>query len=143
MSWLISSFKEDKTSSETWTFALGLIITGIVSAFLTHMYNYFCVHLGMRLAVAISALIYRKALTINKGAGSSNSLGQMVNMLSNDVIRLDLACHFIHFIWVAPLQLIMVLIITWYAMGPSTLAGAVLLVAFASLQSKQHIRKSY
>ena len=136
MSWLITSFKEDKNSSKTWSYASALIIAGITSAFLNFAHHYYCAHMGMRIAVAMSSLIYRKTMRIETATNSSHSLGQMVNLLSNDVIRLDLVCHFIHFIWAAPIQLLSVLIITWYTVGKSTLAGAIILIIYTSFQSE-------
>ena len=60
----------------------------------------------------------------------------MVNILSNDVNRFDLAVLFLHYLWAGPLQLAIVVALTWPKLGPSTMAGALLLIVFVPLQSK-------
>ena len=60
----------------------------------------------------------------------------MVNLLSNDVNRFDQAILFLHYLWVGPLQLACVLYLTWDIVGPSTLGGILLVIAFVPLQSK-------
>ena len=65
-----------------------------------------------------------------------STVGQMVNLLSNDVNRFDLCVIFLHYIWAGPLQLIIVIALTWLKIGPSTLAGAALVIAFVPIQSK-------
>lgn len=135
MSWLITSFQEDKTSVETWSIGFAFIAITICGALLIYANDFNCVHIGMRMGAATSSVIYRKALRIPKASDANNNVGRMINMLSNDIVRLNLACHYMHMLWIAPLQLIIILVITWHAMGPSTLAGALVLVLFACIQS--------
>ena len=59
----------------------------------------------------------------------------MVNFLSNDVNRYDNCTLFIHYLWSAPLQLLIVVFLTWQQIGPSTLMGAALVLLFVPLQS--------
>ena len=71
-------------------------------------------------------------------ANSSNLLifsGQMVNLLSNDVNRFDYSAFFIHYFWVGPIQLLIVMFITWKSVGPACFVGGALIVAFVPLQS--------
>jgi ATP-binding cassette subfamily C (CFTR/MRP) protein 4 len=64
----------------------------------------------------------------------SASGGQVVNLLSNDVSRFDMVLGHIHFMWVAPIQLALVIYILWGYFGPIGLIGVGLLVLFAPLQ---------
>ena len=61
--------------------------------------------------------------------------GQMVNLLSNDVNRFDYSAFFIHYFWVGPIQLLIVMFITWKTVGPACFVGGALIVAFVPLQS--------
>ena len=115
---------------------MGFVLIGLAIVCRHQSYYISCLHLGMRVRVAAGSLIYRKTLLI-KGAGLDNrNTGLSVNMLANDVTRLDLCCHYIHMIWVAPLQLVIVVVITWYSIGPSTFAGAFILLLILTFQSK-------
>lgn len=66
----------------------------------------------------------------------------MVNLLSNDVNRFDQGILFLHYLWVGPLQLSVVLYLTWDIVGPSTLGGILLVIAFVPLQSKYDLNIS-
>ena len=65
-----------------------------------------------------------------------STVGQMVNLLSNDVSRFDLTVLFIHYLWAGPLQLLVVVILSWQYIGASTLVAAFLVTLFVPLQSK-------
>lgn len=54
--------------------------------------------------IACSAAIYRKTLRMSKLATTQTSAGNVVNLLSNDVSRLDCGFIFVHYIWILPIQ---------------------------------------
>lgn len=58
----------------------------------------------------------------------------MVNLLSNDVNRFDLSVLFLHYLWVGPLQAIIITGILLYLIGPSCLAGLSVVILFVPLQ---------
>lgn len=65
-------------------------------------------HFGMKVRVAMTTLIYRKSLRLSKKAMGETTVGHMVNLLTNDVGRFDLAFVFLHYFCVGPLQAICV-----------------------------------
>lgn len=65
-----------------------------------------------------------------------STIGQMVNLLSNDVNRFDMTPFFLHYLWCGPLQFMMVMYLTWDKIGASTFIGGALIIAFVPLQSK-------
>ena len=91
---------------------------------------------GMRIRIACSALVYRKALKLSNSALGQTTVGQMVNLLSNDVNRFDTTVMFTHYLWVGPLQLVTMTFLLCKIIGPSAFVGAALLVASVPLQSK-------
>lgn len=89
---------------EAYFYASAVILTSALNVILMHPYMLSQLHLGMKMRVAMCSMIYRKALRLSKTALGETTAGQVVNLLSNDVGRLDLALIFVHFLWVGPLE---------------------------------------
>jgi len=67
---------------------------------------------------------------------SETSTGQIVNLMSNDVGRFDSTAIYLHYLFIGPLQAIVVVVILYfYVIGPSCLAGLVILILFVPFQS--------
>ncbi len=140
MAWFLDYFSSSPTCSHSCAVAsgLGYALMSAVYTACHHPYFFGVVHTGMRARVALSALVYRKALRLRLGQRADKDQkgqGQVVNLLSNDVARCDQAVIFIHYLWCGPLQLALVVALSWAYVGPATLAGAALVAAFAPLQS--------
>ena len=77
-----------------------------------------------------------QALKLSQASLGQTAIGQLVNFLSNDVNRFDQATCFIHYLWIGPIQLIIVIFILYGYFGPACFAGVALLVLFVPFQSK-------
>lgn len=93
---------------EAYFYATAVVLASAVNVILMHPYLLSQLHLGMKIRVAMCSMIYRKSLKLSKTALGETTVGQVVNLLSNDVGRLDLAIIFIHYLWVGPLETIIV-----------------------------------
>uniref|UniRef100_A0A8W4FMW1 Multidrug resistance-associated protein 4 n=1 Tax=Sus scrofa TaxID=9823 RepID=A0A8W4FMW1_PIG len=120
---------------EALAYAAGLSACVLTWAFLHHLYFYHIQRVGMRLRVAVCHMIYRKALRLSNLAMREASTGQIVNLLSNDVNRFDQVTMFLHFLWVGPLQTVVVTALLWMEVGISCLAGMAVLILLLLLQS--------
>jgi len=70
---------------------------------------------------------------------SSNSVGHLMNLLSNDVSRFDMNLIFGPYIIVGPFQLVILLYLLWREMGISALAGVGLVLFMMPTQCMVHI----
>uniref|UniRef100_A0A8C6CVH4 Multidrug resistance-associated protein 4-like n=1 Tax=Moschus moschiferus TaxID=68415 RepID=A0A8C6CVH4_MOSMO len=104
-------------------------------AILHHLYFDYFQRVGMRLRVAMSHMIYHKALHLSNSAMRKTTTGHIVNLLSNDVKRFDQVTMFLHYLWVGPLQAIAVTALLCMEIGISCLAGMAVLVILLPLQS--------
>lgn len=93
---------------EAYFYATAVVLASAINVCLMHPYLLSQLHLGMKMRVAMCSMIYRKSLRLSKNALGETTVGQVVNLLSNDVGRLDLAVIFLHFLWVGPLETIIV-----------------------------------
>lgn len=93
---------------EAYFYASAVVLASACNVILMHPYLLSQMHLGMKMRVAMCSMIYRKSLRLSKTALGETTVGQVVNLLSNDVGRLDIAIIFLHFLWVGPIETICV-----------------------------------
>lgn len=134
---LIQYFTPDSkvSTADAYLYAMGVSLCAIVLAVAHHPYFFGVQRIGMQMRVACCSLLYRKSLRLSNIALGQTTTGQIVNLMSNDVNRFDTAAIFLHYLWVGPCQAVPVLIILWYELGPSTLAGFVVLLLLVPVQS--------
>lgn len=77
-----------------------------------------------------------QALRLNKTALGDTASGKIVNLLSNDVSRFDIASIFVHPMWVAPTSAIIVACLLWNSAGAAGLIGIIPVFIVVPLQSK-------
>lgn len=116
---------ETLSREAAYCYAAGLIVTCVLNLFCMHHYNVMTLQFGMRVRVACCSLIYRKILRLSKTALGQTTTGQMVNLMSNDVVRFDLIFLFLHFIWLTPIQVVVVTYFIWESVRWAAIIGVV------------------
>ncbi|XP_043679996.1 ATP-binding cassette sub-family C member 4-like isoform X2 [Vespula pensylvanica] len=129
------SLKNSKriTKEEGIFYALGLVINIIISVCIFHHAYFQSQEIGMQIRVACTSLIYKKILRLSKAAlMQTTNAGQIINILSNDMNRFDIVSINLHYLWIAPIQLVVVTYIMWAMIGVSTFFGIIclLLISF-------------
>lgn len=120
--------------NEAYLCALGVILCSALNVFVIHPYMMAILHVGMKMRVACCSLVYRKSLRLSRTALGETTVGQAVNLLSNDVNRFDVATIFLHYLWIGPLQTIIVMYIMYNVVQESAVFGVVTLMMFIPLQ---------
>ncbi|XP_057680007.1 ATP-binding cassette sub-family C member 4-like [Corythoichthys intestinalis] len=115
--------------------AAAMCISTFGLTILQHLYYYFVVRTGMKMRVAVCHIIYCKALRLSSQAMGQTTTGQIVNLLSNDVNRFDEITLNLHYLWVGPLQAVVIITFLWYEIGPSCLAGVAVLILMMPVQT--------
>ncbi|KAI2473918.1 ATP binding cassette (ABC) protein subfamily C member, provisional [Diabrotica virgifera virgifera] len=111
-----------------------LVISSLLQVLCIHHNMLLVLTIGMKIRIAVCALIYRKALKLTKNALGDTTIGQMVNLLSNDVGKFDLCCQFIHLLWLAPCEIMVTMILLYKFVGITGLVGCVFLLTFLPFQ---------
>lgn len=68
---------------------------------------------------------------MDNGSLGETTAGKVVNLLSNDLQRFDLAFLFLHYVWIIPLQLTAVCYLGYRQAGVAALIGLAALVVIA------------
>lgn len=121
---------------DAYLYAGGVIACSFINVFVQHPYMMAILHMGMKMRVACCSLIYRKALRLSKTALGQTTAGQVVNLLSNDVNRFDIAIIFLHYLWIGPVETVIVTYFMYQQIGVSAVFGIVFLLLFIPLQGK-------
>nr|CAD7423626.1 unnamed protein product [Timema monikensis] len=82
----------------------------------------------------ISLIYFLKSLKISLAALGDTTVGQVVNLLSNDVNRFDMAIVFLHYLWIGPLEILIITYLLWNDMGWSAIFGAFIMLLFIPMQ---------
>ncbi|XP_017787048.1 PREDICTED: probable multidrug resistance-associated protein lethal(2)03659 isoform X2 [Nicrophorus vespilloides] len=122
------------TKDEAYLYAGAVVLCSLLNVFFQHPYMLGCLHLGMKIRVACCSLVYRKALRLSKSALGQTTVGQLVNLLSNDVNRFDVALLFAHQLWVGPLETVIITYLMYLQVGWSAIVGVAFLLLFIPIQ---------
>ncbi|EDW47093.1 GM21118 [Drosophila sechellia] len=87
-------------------------------------------HVCFKMRVAMGSMIFRKALRLTKGALGDTTSGHVVNLISNDIPRLDSALYFVHYLWVGPLQVLVITYLMYQEIGISAVFGVLFMLLF-------------
>ncbi|XP_071455642.1 ATP-binding cassette sub-family C member 4-like [Hetaerina americana] len=133
---LISYFTpgSEITKESAYLHAGGVILSSGVAIIVTHPYMLSLMHIGMKVRVACCSLIYRKALRLSKTALGQTTVGQVVNLLSNDVNRFDVVPVFLHYLWIGPVETVIITYLLYNEIGISAVLGIASLLTIIPIQ---------
>ncbi|KAF7686818.1 canalicular multispecific organic anion transporter 1 [Silurus meridionalis] len=124
------SFTQDKSIHTWWgyVYAVLLLIVAILQSLFLQQYFQRCFALGMKVRTAIMAVVYKKALVMSNNARKESTVGETVNLMSADAQRFNDVTNFVHLLWSCPLQIILSIAFLWIELGPSVLAGLLVML---------------
>ncbi|XP_018570688.1 probable multidrug resistance-associated protein lethal(2)03659 [Anoplophora glabripennis] len=134
---LVSFFEKGQTRispNEAYIYAGSYIICLFLDCIIAHPSMMALQHISMKLRVACSSVVYRKILRLSRTALGNTTVGQLVNLLSNDVSKFDQGFVLAHFVWVGPIQVGVGTWLLYREIGMAALFGVAFLVSFVPLQ---------
>ncbi|XP_060100829.1 cystic fibrosis transmembrane conductance regulator [Heteronotia binoei] len=115
--------------------AIGLCLLFIVRMLLLHPAIFGLHHIGMQIRIAMFSLIYKKTLKLSSRVLDKISTGQLVSLLSNNLNKFDEGLALAHFVWIAPLQVVLLLGLLWEMLEASAFCGLGFLILVALFQA--------
>ncbi|KAK9869787.1 hypothetical protein WA026_003519 [Henosepilachna vigintioctopunctata] len=134
---VVSHFQGRKELKSEWEIYLysGLIsLVFVIDAITSHPPLMGLSHVCMKIRIACSSIIYRKALRLSNLSLTKTTVGQVINLLSNDVSRFEEGFVLCHFLWIAPVQACFGVYLIYREIQVSALFGIAFLLAFVPLQ---------
>ena len=115
-----------------YALAISFILTcQTISRFIGNQYTH-CNGIQLR-TVCITAL-YKKVMKLKRATLSKTSIGHIINLISNDVYKLEFGLPYWNYLWVSPIQIVLTVIITLIYIGPVALIGILYIVLLIPLQ---------
>lgn len=115
--------------------ALGMFIVGFTQTCVLHQYFLNTFNTGMKIRGALTCMLYEKALVLSNEASATSTTGDVVNLMSVDIQKLQDLCQFFHLIWSGPFQILICLVSLYKLLGPSMWIGVVILVVMIPFNS--------
>ncbi|XP_017121302.1 probable multidrug resistance-associated protein lethal(2)03659 [Drosophila elegans] len=134
---LISEFTKNGNGDglQAQIYGLNLILITLIGVLMFHPFMMGMMHLAMKMRVAVSTAIYRKALRLSRTALGDTTTGQVVNLISNDLGRFDRALITFHYLWLGPLELLISSYFLYQQIGIASLYGIGILLLYLPFQT--------
>lgn len=100
-----------------------LVVINFISCILWHHLYLRQRLMGARMRIGCCSLVYRKTLRLSMRTVGGTPAGHLINLISNDVSRLDYALVFAHYIWILPIHAVVTCYIVWLQVGVPALVG--------------------
>ncbi|CAG9860398.1 unnamed protein product [Phyllotreta striolata] len=100
-----------------WFWATSMIVVAFIIVVCYHGSEMSAQRVGMRARVAVCSLMYRKTLKLNHKSLGQTAIGQLVNLMSNDVQRFELVSLFLHYMWVTPINVLVSFYVMYRSVG--------------------------
>ncbi|KAI9224695.1 P-loop containing nucleoside triphosphate hydrolase protein [Blastocladiella britannica] len=121
-------FLEKSQSTQTGhLWAMAQLLACLAASISIHQLYGECAKEGVRIKSALTVLIYRKSLKLARVKGGA---GEVINIVSTDVARVQDAVLNFHFLWTSVLETTLIIILAFYELGLSafTTLGIILLL---------------
>uniref|UniRef100_A0A8D2D3T4 Cystic fibrosis transmembrane conductance regulator n=1 Tax=Sciurus vulgaris TaxID=55149 RepID=A0A8D2D3T4_SCIVU len=134
---IIASYDPDNKAERSIAIYLGigLCLLFIVRTLLLHPAIFGLHHIGMQMRIAMFSLIYKKTLKLSSRVLDKISIGQLVSLLSNNLNKFDEGLALAHFVWIAPLQVTLLMGLLWDLLQASAFCGLAFLIVLALVQA--------
>ncbi|MCO5590719.1 hypothetical protein L7F22_044694 [Adiantum nelumboides] len=132
------------TPYDGYVLVLLLLLSKMVELVSYHQFNFLSYKLGNNIRTAVVAMLYKKALRLSSSSRQEHGAAQITNYMVVDAQQISDACLQLHLIWAVPLQIaITVVILYYFVLGLSSVAGVVTLILIALLTSYISARQKY
>ncbi|CAG9817571.1 unnamed protein product [Phaedon cochleariae] len=102
--------------------------------FYYHNYRVYLNQLAIQIRTSFCSLIYRKTLKLSPKALGETNLGNIVTVITKDVLQFEHSIWLFNDLWTAVVQLIVICYFIYDRIGPASIVGILLLIALLPAQ---------
>lgn len=124
-------------AEHAYLYAVGVVGFMAIGASFVHPMLLYLLHMALKIRVSCGSLIYRKLLRLDLTAGGKASeglAGHVVNLLTTDAQRFDMASLFVMDLIRTPIESALIIYLMYRQIGVATLVGVAFLLLFIPLQ---------
>ncbi|XP_048487991.1 probable multidrug resistance-associated protein lethal(2)03659 [Plutella xylostella] len=125
------------STTEAYLYATGVVGFMAINATMMHPMLLWLLHLSLKVRVGCCSLIYRKLLRLDLttgGKASEGLAGHVINLLTTDAQRFDMASVFLVDLVRTPIESLLIIYLMYRQIGVSCLIGVSFLLLFIPLQ---------
>lgn len=104
-------------------YAVLLFVMASIRTLCTAQSNKYLILIGLRIKTALVGVIYQKSLCLSNTARKAKTIGEIVNLMAVDTMRLKELITYVNMIWTSPLQIFLAIYFLWDLLGVAVLAG--------------------
>lgn len=119
-----------------YVYAISLGLLAILQGVVHHQFFFNSNLIGSHIRIVLNGAIFEKMTSLKSSALVETTLGQIVNLISNDAFKFEQSIAFWPFTWMAPVLMGIVLWIMYWEIGSSAIAGMALFLFLNILQIK-------
>lgn len=116
--------------------AISLFAVSVINGFANHRHRHLAMKTGVAMRAAVVCLLYQHILQLSPEGKRGLTSGEITNLVSVDTQKLYEVTQEGHLIWALPLSIFLVSFFLYRVLGPSTLVGIAVLIAFVPIIQK-------
>lgn len=113
-----------------------MFLIGFIQTCILHQYFFLNFNSGMNCRSGLTSIIYKKALRLGADNNELGSTGDIVNLMSVDVQRLQDLFQWGQIIWSGPTQLLLALFELYQLLGKSMFVGVAIILVMIPINSR-------
>ena len=111
------------------------VVAPVTASILQAKHDVTMIHFGLRARTAVTVAIYRHSLELTSAARQGVSSGEVVNLFSNDAMRVEMLMRFMSMIFVAPAQIVLCLYLIYTQVGEAMFVGLGFMIFLIPIQA--------
>ena len=127
-----TTFTDNLPPSLAYAVVISVIIIGLmINRSIGNNYIYYN---GMQLRSICTTALFKKTMRLQQATLHRTFIGHIINLISNDVYKLEFGAVYWPYLWVSPIILLFSVVLVWVYIGPIGLIGILYMILHVPLQ---------